>query len=156
MSDADFMQLAIARAREGIAAGQTPFGAIVVRDRRVVSGAHNTVWRDGDPTAHAEINAIRDAASGLNSIHLSGCTMFTTCEPCPMCLAAIHWSKIDRVVYGAAIADAEAAGFTELRVPAEELARRGGSPLRVEGGVCQAECCELFAQWRKAGLSRPY
>ena len=94
----NLMSLAIARARDGIAAGQSPFGAIIVRGADVVAATHNTVWRDTDPTAHAEVNCIRSAAAALKLIDLSGCEMYSTCEPCPMCLSAIHWSKIDRVV----------------------------------------------------------
>jgi tRNA(Arg) A34 adenosine deaminase TadA len=156
MTDEHFLRLAIAKAQEGIAMGQSPFGAAIVRDGSVVAAAHNTVWRDRDPTAHAEVNAIRAAAAALKTIDLSGCTMFTTCEPCPMCLAAIHWAKIDRVVFGATIADAEAAGFTELRCSAAELARLGGSRLIVESGRCRNECAGLFAEWSARGLSRPY
>jgi tRNA(Arg) A34 adenosine deaminase TadA len=151
-----FMDLAIAKAREGIAAGQTPFGAIIVRDGQVVAASHNTVWRDRDPTAHAEVNCIRGAAKALAVIDLSGCAMYSTCEPCPMCLAALHWAKIDRVVYGATIADAAVAGFSELHVDARTLAAMGGSPLRVESGLLRQECGELFAIWRQAGLSGSY
>jgi tRNA(Arg) A34 adenosine deaminase TadA len=150
MSEADFMHLAIAKAKEGIALGQSPFGAVVVQGTRIVAGAHNTVWLTTDPTAHAEVNAIRLAARELETIALRGCTMFTTCEPCPMCLAAIHWAKLDRVVYGASIADAAAAGFSELHLPAGELAERGRSHLQVHGGVCQPECAALFQLWRAA------
>jgi tRNA(Arg) A34 adenosine deaminase TadA len=156
MTEQDYMRLAIRKAQEGIAAGQSPFGAAIVRAGAVVAATHNTVWRDTDPTAHAEVNCIRGAASALKTIFLHGCTMFTTTEPCPMCLSAIHWAKIDRVVYGATIADAAAAGFAELYVDAKVLAEMGKSPLRVEGGLLQAECADLFAQWRAAGLSRPY
>ncbi len=156
MTDADFMHLAVDQARQGIGAGQSPFGAVVVDGTRVLAGAHNTVWRDTDPTAHAEINAIRLAARQLGRIDLRGCVMFTTCEPCPMCLAGVHWSKIDRVVYGATIADAAAAGFCELTVPARDLARRGGSRVQIEGGVLSQECRRLFDEWRQAGLCKPY
>ncbi len=156
MNDQEYMRLAIRKAQEGIAAGQTPFGAIVVHGADVVAAAHNTVWRDGDPTAHAEINAIRQAAQVLHRIDLSTCTLFSTCEPCPMCLAAIHWAKIDRVVFGATIADAVAAGFCELCVDAWKLAEMGGSRLRVETGPLRQECADLFGQWRAAGLSKPY
>ena len=156
MTDEQYMQLAIQKGREGIAAGQSPFGAVVICDGQVVAAAHNTVWRDSDPTAHAEINAIRQAAAALRGIDLSVCTMFTTCEPCPMCLAAIHWSKINRVVYGATIADAAAAGFSELHMPAKQLAEAGGSALRVEAGPLREECRELFELWRNTGTSRAY
>jgi tRNA(Arg) A34 adenosine deaminase TadA len=148
--------MAIAIAREGIGAGQSPFGALIVRGTTVVAATHNTVWRDLDPTAHAEVNCIRQAASTLQSINLGGCEMFSTCEPCPMCLAAIHWAKLERVVYGATIADAAEAGFCELHVDARALAQMGRSPLRVEGGLLQKECAALFALWRDAGLSGSY
>jgi tRNA(Arg) A34 adenosine deaminase TadA len=154
--DRDFMSQAIAKAVEGIAAGQSPFGAVIVRDGNVVAATHNTVWRDGDPTAHAEVNCIRAAAKALATIDLKGCTMYSTCEPCPMCLAAIHWAKIDRVVFGAGIADAAAAGFHELHVAARMLAAMGRSPLLVESDLLREECARLFAQWREAGLSRTY
>ncbi len=156
MNDEAFMRLAIEKCREGIAAGQSPFGTAVVRGPRVVAVTHNTVWRDGDPTAHAEVNGIRAAAAALRTIRLQGCTLYTTCEPCPMCLAAIHWAKIERVVYGATIADATEAGFSELAVPAAELARLGGSPLRVEVGPLRDECRALFRLWKETGLAAPY
>ena len=156
MTEADFLRAAIGAAREGIAAGQSPFGSVIARDGQIVTASHNTVWRDTDPTAHAEVNNIRAASRVLKSIDLAGCTLYSTCEPCPMCLAAIHWSKIGRVVYGAAIADAAAAGFSEMRVPARELARLSGSPLVVEGGLLAEECRALFAEFRKAGKAITY
>src|SRR5437870_6529241 len=116
MTDVDYMRLAIQKAQEGIAAGQSPFGAVIIKDDEVVAATHNTVWRDSDPTAHAEVNCIRRAASALKAIFLHGCTIYSTTEPCPMCLSAIHWSRIERVVYGASIADAAEAGFCELYV----------------------------------------
>jgi guanine deaminase len=156
MRDAEYMRLAIRKAQEGIAAAQSPFGAVLIKDGEVVAATHNTVWRDSDPTAHAEVNCIRRAASALNTIFLHGCTMYSTTEPCPMCLSAIHWSKIERVVYGASIADAAAAGFCELSVDAKTLVVMGKSMLRVESGLLSAECAALFEQWRAAGLSQPY
>src|SRR3954468_21539246 len=144
MSDNDFMQQAVAKTREGIDKGNSPFGAAVVKNGKVVSCTHNTVWPDTDPTAHAEVNAIRVAAKALGTIDLTGCVMYTTCEPCPMCLSAIHWAKIDRVIFGASIADAAAAGFNELCVPAKQLTQTGGSRLRVEEGPLRSECARLF------------
>src|SRR5690348_16863334 len=108
MDEQDYMRRAIRKAQEGIATGQTPFGAVIVRQNKIIAETHNAVWRNIDPTAHAEINCIRRAAAAVKSIKLPGCTMFSTCEPCPMCLAAIHWSGIARVVFGASIADAAA------------------------------------------------
>jgi tRNA(Arg) A34 adenosine deaminase TadA len=144
MSDEAYMRLAIEKCREGIAAGQMPFGAAVVCDGRVVAAAHNTVSRDCDPTAHAEVNAIRAAAAALAAVHLPGCTLYTTCEPCPMCFGAIHWAGIERVVYGATIGDAVAAGIGQLTVGAAELARMGRSPVRVEAGPLRDECRALL------------
>jgi tRNA(Arg) A34 adenosine deaminase TadA len=156
MSEQEYLRLAIREARDGIAAGQSPFGAVIVKAGEVVAVTHNTVWRDTDPTAHAEVNCIRGAAAVLKTIFLHGCTMYSTTEPCPMCLSAIHWAKIDRVVYGASIADAAAAGFRELYVDAKRLVEMGKSPLRVEGGLLREECSALFAQWHAAGLAKPY
>src|SRR5437588_8061519 len=132
MTDTDFLRLAIKKTRDGIQAGQSPFGSLIVKDGEVVAVTHNTVWQTTDPTAHAEVNCIRAAAKALRTIFLHGCTIYSTTEPCPMCLCAIHWSKIDRVVYGATIADATGAGFCELHVDAKLLAEMGKSHLKLE------------------------
>lgn len=156
MIDADFMRQAIEIARAGIAAGQSPFGSVIVKNGAVVAVTHNTVWLTCDPTAHAEVNCIRAAAKALQAIAFEGCTLYSTTEPCPMCLSAIHWAKIERVVFGASIADAAAAGFKELFVPAAVLAEMGQSPLKVESGLLREECAELFNEWEKAGLGKSY
>lgn len=156
MTDNDYMRLAIRQAEDGIAAGQSPFGAVIVQGANIVVATHNTVWRDGDPTAHAEVNCIRAAAQALKTIALHGCTIYSTTEPCPMCLSAIHWAKIDRVVYGATIADATAAGFRELQVDAKLLAKMGKSHLEIESGLLSKECADLFAQWLASGKARAY
>jgi guanine deaminase len=151
MSDEDYMRMAIAKTREGIAAGQSPFGSIIVSGGRVIACTHNTVWQTTDPTAHAEVNCIRAAAKSLNTIDLKGCTLYSTTEPCPMCLAAIHWAKIDRVVFGATIGDAASSGFAELHIAAKDMARQGRSHLKVEDGLLAKECAALFDEWKKAG-----
>ncbi len=156
MTDEDFMRQAIEKTRAGIAAGQTPFGSVIVKDGRLVAATHNTVWKTCDPTAHAEVNCIRAAALALGTIFLHGCTLYSTTEPCPMCLAAIHWAKIERVLFGASIADAATAGFGELFVDACLLAEMGKSHLKVEGGLLRRECAALFDEWKKAGLSGAY
>jgi len=156
MSGEEFMQQAIDKTKDGISKGQSPFGAVVVKDGKVVSSEHNTVWLTTDPTAHAEVNAIRAAAKALKSIDLSGTVMYTTCEPCPMCLSAIHWSKIDIVYYGATIADADSAGFSEITFDAKRLASEGGSPLKVELGPLRKECCGLFTLWKDTDLCQAY
>jgi guanine deaminase len=156
MTEVDYMRAAIEITRKGIAAGQSPFGSIIVSNNVVVAATHNTVWLTTDPTAHAEVNCIRAAAKALRAIALSGCTLYSTTEPCPMCLAAIHWAKIDRVVFGATIADAADAGFKELFIDAKKMAALGGSPLVVESGLLQAECAALFDEWKKAGKCQAY
>ena len=156
MNDQDYMRLAIRKAQQGIAAGQSPFGSVIVRLGEVIAVTHNSVWRDTDPTAHAEVNCIRAATTALNTIFLHGCVLYSTTEPCPMCLAAIHWAKIERVVFGAMIADAAGAGFSELAVDAKVLARMGGSPLQVESGLLREECADLFRQWQTSGSAKPY
>ena len=154
--DDRFMRLAIEAAREGVAAGQTPFGACVVRGGREVVVAHNRVWADTDITAHAEVVAIRLACRQLATIDLSGCAIYSTTEPCPMCFSACHWARLDRIVYGADIADAKAAGFNELAVSDADLKRLGGSPIEVVGGLLRDECIDLFRQWRANPARRAY
>ncbi len=156
MDGSRWMGRAIEVARAGIAAGQSPFGSVIVKGGEVVASTHNTVWLDTDPTAHAEVNCLRSAAEALGTIDLAGCILYSTCEPCPMCLSAIHWAKVDRVVFGASIDDAASAGFSELRVAARALAEMGGSPLEVEGGLLREECAALFDEWKRAGLGRSY
>jgi tRNA(Arg) A34 adenosine deaminase TadA len=150
------MARAIAVAREGLATGQTPFGAAVVRDGKVLAAAHNNVWADCDPTAHAEILALREASRVLQSVDLSGCEIYSTCEPCPMCFTAIHWAKLPRVVYGASIADAERAGFSELRVSNEQLKTLGGSGIEIVAGFEREACVALFDEWLARDDHRVY
>jgi tRNA(Arg) A34 adenosine deaminase TadA len=153
----ELMQHAIDAARTGIAAGQSPFGAAIgTRAGVLVVAAHNRVRADKDITAHAEIMAIRAACARLGAIDLSGHIMATTCEPCPMCASAIHWARLDEVVYGAAIADAARAGFRELSIPADSLYRQGGSPVRVTSGVMRDACVELFDLWQRGSRPEPY
>lgn len=146
-----WMQLAIEQARAGIAAGQSPFGAVVVRGGRVVAAGHNEVWHRTDITAHAEVVTIQRACTALAAIDLSGCTIYTTTEPCPMCASAIHWARLDECVCGATIADAAAAGFNELHLAARDLYRTGGSKVRLVEGVQRKECAALFGEWQRAG-----
>lgn len=146
-----WMTLAIDRAKAAIASGQTPFGAVIVRGDQLLESGHNEVWRRTDPTAHAEIVAISRAAAAAGTIDLSGCAMYTTCEPCPMCAAAVHWARIDAVYSGASIADAAAAGFNELHLSARDLYRQGRSPVRLTEGLLRDECAALFQEWLAAG-----
>src|SRR5208283_2063775 len=113
---ADWMRLAIQTTRTGIATGQSPFGAVIVKHNQLVVAAHNIVWHSTDITAHAEVTAIRQACTKLQTIDLRGCTIYSTTEPCPMCFSAIHWAKINVLVYGNSIADAKSIGFNELPI----------------------------------------
>jgi guanine deaminase len=149
--DERFMRLAIEEGARGVAAGQTPFGACIVRGERVVALAHNRVWETTDITAHAEVVALRLACRELKAIDLSGCVIYSTCEPCPMCFSACHWARLDAIVYGASIADARSAGFNELPVSNQDLKRLGGSRVEIVPGVLRAEAADLFRQW----LARP-
>lgn len=155
MNDEESMHRAIAVCREGIRAGQSPFGAVIVKEGRVVAEVHNTVRRDNDPTAHAEVNAIRTASRLLGTYDLTGCVLYSTCEPCPMCLAATHWARVDRVVYGASISDASQAGFREMPIPAAQMVAMGESTLAVDEGTLRAECAGLFEEWKSAGNASP-
>ena len=151
------MRVAVDVCRKGIAAGQSPFACVVASpDGRVIATAHNTVRLDQDPTAHAEINAIRAACLELSRIDLSNHVLFTTCEPCPMCAAAIHWARIEKVYYGALIEDAASAGFNELRCPASDLYRCSGSRVVVEGPLLRGECAGLFNEWLDGPNPVPY
>lgn len=151
-----WMRLAIEQAEAGMAAGQSPFGAVIVRDGAVLAAAHNTVLVGPDATAHAEVNAVRRACAAAGDVHLRGAVIYSTAEPCPMCFAAIHWADLAEIVYGAAIADAAAAGFNELTISNEQMRTLGGSRVRVTGGVLRAECADLFKRWLASPNARPY
>ncbi len=120
----DFMQRAIALALENVRSGSGgPFAALIVKEKRVIAEGTNRVTSTNDPTAHAEIVAIREACRALADFQLTGCDLYTTCEPCPMCLGAIYWARPARIFYAANAADAAAAGFDdafiydELKIP---------------------------------------
>ena len=133
MTDENFMRLAIQKAKEGVKNRQTPFGACIVKNGKVIACVHNVVWKTTDITAHAEIHAIRKACKRLKTINLSGCTIYSTCEPCPMCFSAIHWARISKVVYGVGIKDAAKIGFNELAIPDRKLKELGKSPVKITG-----------------------
>lgn len=112
-TDKKMMREAIRLATESVEKGGGPFGAVIVKDGEIIAGRSNSVTIDNDPTAHAEVNAIREAARRLGTFDLSGCTVYTSCEPCPMCLGAIYWAHIDRIFYGNNRADAASIGFDD-------------------------------------------
>jgi len=149
MADKRFMLEAVKKAEEGLRRCQTPFGACVVRNGRIISSAHNTVWKDLDSTAHAEVNAIRKACKKLRTIDLSDCTIYSTCEPCPMCFSAIYWAKIQRVVYGCSIEDAKKAGFSELALSNKRILKLTKAKMRIKSGFMRKQCIQLFKTFNR-------
>ncbi|KAI5676361.1 hypothetical protein M9H77_07311 [Catharanthus roseus] len=113
--DHKFLSKAVAEAYKGVECGDGgPFGAVIVRNDEIVVSSHNMVWKCTDPTAHAEVTAIREACKKLNKIELSDCEIYASCEPCPMCFGAIHLSRIKRLVYGCKAEAAIAIGFDDF------------------------------------------
>ena len=111
---ADAMREAIRLAREGVATGKGgPFGAVVVHQGKIIGTGSNEVTSRHDPTAHAEVQAIRDACAFVEDFKLEGCEIYTSCEPCPMCLSAIYWARISRIYFACTREDAAAAGFDD-------------------------------------------
>lgn len=152
----EFLRRAIARAVKNVASGKGgPFGAVIVRGGKVLAEAGNTVFATNDPTAHAELNAIRAACQELAAFRLDGCTLYTSSEPCPMCLAACYWSHLDRIYYAAGAEDAARAGFDdaflyrELTLPAGERSLPLKQILREEAQAC-------FAAWDVSPYKQPY
>lgn len=151
-----FMRTAITEARKGIRKGQTPFGACIVRGGRIIGVAHNAVWRSGDITAHAEIQAIRLACQRIKSVDLSESVIYSTCEPCPMCFSACHWAGISTIVFGARIRDARRAGFRELGISNKRMKSMGNIPMTVVGDFLREETLKLFEEWGQRRDRRAY
>jgi tRNA(Arg) A34 adenosine deaminase TadA len=156
MDPQELMRLAIDKCRQGLALGQSPFGCAIARGDEILSCSHNTVVLTTDITAHAEVNAIREACKQTGSIFLEGAVVATTCEPCPMCMSALHWARVDTVYYGATIADADIAGFNELNVPAAQLLKIGGSSIKLIPQILPDECKNLFAEWKANPARKVY
>jgi len=147
MNDKEFMRLAIKEARKNLKdMSGGPFGACIVKKGRVIAISRNTVLKN-DATCHAEINAIRKASEKLGTYDLSGCAIYSTTEPCPMCFAAIHWARIKRIIYGTKISDAKRIGFNELGIPDRKLASLGKVRIRLSSGVLLDECRALLKEW---------
>jgi guanine deaminase len=143
-----FLRRAIELASENIKTGGGPFGAVIVKDNKIIAEAGNSVVLNSDPTAHAEMLAIRLASSILKSHELNDCTLYTSCEPCPMCLGAIYWSGIQKVVYSCDRDDAEEAGFSDKLIYNEIMldpSKRMISFIRLPGSGGK----EVFKKWDK-------
>lgn len=121
--DLEFMNMAAGLAEENVKRGGGPFGAVIVRDGKVIATGANSVTLTNDPTAHAEVNAIREACARENSFSLKGCTVYSSCEPCPMCLSALYWAGVSRIFYGNTQEDADKINFSDKFIY-DELARK--------------------------------
>ena len=144
-----FMKIAIKEAEKNIRSMTGgPFGACIVKNGKVVAVACNTVLKN-DATCHAEVNAIRKASKKLRTFDLSGTTIYTTTEPCPMCFSAIHWARIKCIVYGSTIKDAARAGFNEMPISNKVMRRLGKCRIELIPGVLKDECVNLFQYWQK-------
>ena len=123
-----------------------PFGACIVKGSKVIGIGRNTVLKK-DATCHAEINAIRQASRHTGTFDLSGSVLYSTNEPCPMCFAAIHWSRIATVAYGTSVKDASNVGFNELDIGNRELKRLGKSKVKIISGFLRVKCKKLLRNW---------
>ncbi|MBR3512236.1 MAG: nucleoside deaminase [Clostridia bacterium] len=146
-----YMEDAINRARHTVyenAGG--PFGAVIVKNGEVISIASNTVLRDNDPTAHAEMNAIKGAGKALNTYDLSGCEIYATGYPCPMCMSAIMWSNIRKIYYGTDLKDAGAIGFRDDKI--YDFIKNGNESNLIEiENVDRDKCLKLFEEYKNMG-----
>lgn len=151
------MQMAIDDALKGIRRGDGgPFGAVIVKGAKVIALGHNRVLRAADPTRHAEIEAIGKATKKLATHVLAGCEIYSTTEPCPMCFAAIHWAKIDKVYFGTTVPDVKRLGFNELTISNRTLKRLGRSAVVLEIGVAREECRRLLRDWMALPHKKTY
>jgi tRNA(Arg) A34 adenosine deaminase TadA len=155
---AAFMQNAIDLAYQGMA-GQHggPFGAVIVRDGKIIGQGHNRVLSAKDPTAHAEVTAIRDASKNIQNFDLSGSTIYVNGLPCPMCMSAILWARIEKVYYGCSPADAEAIGFDDqefYRQLAKPVEERDVKLVQLEECYPQARAC--YQAWADNAARVPY
>ena len=150
MNDRLFMEKAISKTRKGISRSEAPFGACIVKGDKVIALEHNIVYSSCDSTAHAEITAIRTACKKLKSIDLTGCTIYSTTEPCPMCFSAIHWAKVSRIVFGTRIRDAKRIGFSEIPLTNRKLKTVSkNKELKIKGDVMRKENLELLKEWKE-------
>jgi guanine deaminase len=142
-----FMRRAVELARQNVLAGTGgPFAALIVRDGEVIAEAANSVTTTNDPTAHGEVNAIRKACAALDTFSLAGCEIYSSCEPCPMCLAAIYWARLEAIYYGCGQQEAAKAGFDDAFLY-EEIRKRMPHRSIPCTQLLQDEAWEAFATW---------
>ena len=140
MQPEDFMRLALEEAKKG----DSPYGAVIVKDNEVIAKAHNTVRQDSDPSAHAEINVIRNLTTKIKNPYLEGYTIYTTGEPCPMCATACVWTGISEIVFGVSIQDLLEAKQSQINISCEEIIAKGFRKIKVTKGLLKEECLNLF------------
>lgn len=138
------MEAAKREAERALSRGQAPYGCIITKDNQIVATAHNQVGLRQDATAHAEMLAIQEAQAILGSTQLTGCTMYTTAEPCPMCAGAVLWSEVDSVVYGVSIQDIVEAGGKQIAMNLQDIVNQSPRDLQVIGGVMRDELIVLY------------
>jgi len=148
MKKEDFMRRACRLAEESVKNGGGPFGAVIVKDGNIVAEGNNRVTADCDPTAHAEVNAIRKAALALGTFDLSGCEIYTSCEPCPMCLGAIYWAHLDKIYYGNNKLDAERIGFGDAFIYKEIALKPEDRNTKMEE-LLPDEAKKAFKMWEE-------
>ncbi|MGH8203120.1 MAG: nucleoside deaminase [Steroidobacteraceae bacterium] len=156
MSDEQFMRQALAEAEAGLRGNcGGPFGCVIVRDGAIVARGKNCVTSTNDPTAHAEIAAIRESCRALNRYSLEDCTLYASCEPCPMCLAAIFWARITRVFYANTRADAAAIGFDDDFIYRQVALPPGQRAIDMRQ-LLRDEAQAAFREWRAKPDKLPY
>lgn len=146
MTSEELMRKAIELAEENVTNGGGPFGAVIARDGKIVATGVNRVTANHDPTAHAEVSAIRAACKELGTFDLSGCEIYTSCEPCPMCLGAIYWAHIDRMYYGNDKTDAKRIGFDDSFIY-DEIALTPEERKLESKRILSEEAAKAFNMW---------
>jgi len=155
MDDLTFLRRAIALSEQSVKSGGGPFGAVVVHSGRIVGESGNQVTKNLDPTAHAEVMAIRMACQAIGDFSLAGGVIYTSCEPCPMCLGAIYWARLDRMVYANDRDDAAVIGFDDRHIY-EELAKPIGKQTLPAKRLLADEAAAAFRAWRNKGDKTSY
>ena len=151
-----FMRQAIALATENVTSGRGgPFGAVIVRDGAVVATGTNLVTATNDPSAHAEVTAIRHACAALGTFQLTGCHIYTSCEPCPMCLAAIYWARCEAIFFGTCAADAASAGFDDAFLYRELTLPHAARQIPI-APLLPGDAAASFAAWKTHESRIPY
>ncbi len=153
--DKKFLEAAVNLAINAVKKGGGPFGALIVKDGKVISRAVNRVVMSADPTAHAEVLAIRKAARKLGTHDLSDCILYSSCEPCPMCVGAVYWARISMVVYSSSRNDAARAGFDDNNIYKEIRLEPEGRKLPFRR-IMIDNAAEPFSVWQKAECKVPY